>query len=143
MGERRRAGELSPAAKKFGAEMAGEITASWFGPPAGTESRKPVDQSQLARLKREDQRDEDRMHEIIATRQERAARIDELETEQHRQSWNEADTGVDEYDDETDVAGIFDDNEAAAEPAAELSPLAQEALSAMDPLQRSAFERGV
>jgi hypothetical protein len=70
------------------------------------------------------------------------ARIDELETEQHRQSWDQADDVVDDTDDEYDVTGLFDDEgdeSVVAEQAADVNPMTQDALNAMSPEQRAYF----
>jgi hypothetical protein len=120
--------------------MAGEMTTSWFGP---TEPRKRADQSELGRLKREWQRDEDRMHEIIATQQERGARIDRLEEDEIQANWDDG-SDVDD-DDGLDLADVFgsDDTEneveSSAEPTAQINPMTQAALNAMSPDQRAAF----
>jgi hypothetical protein len=144
-GERRRAGAPNQAAKTIGASMWTEIEASWpgAGPVAKTQP-KAVDQSELARLKRERQRLEDERNERLDKEMKIQARLDELETEQHQQSWDEGDDTDDEYvDDEVDVAGIFEaDDEVEAEPAAEFNEQTKAAIDAMSPDQRAMFLGG-
>jgi hypothetical protein len=131
-----------PSYRKESGKITGEFEGSWFGPQAATESRKPVGQSKLAQLKRKRQRLEDKRHELLDEEMKLQARIDELEAEKAQAGWG--DDSEDEYVDEPDVAGIFDDDadDEAAEPAVEFNPQTKAAIDAMSPEQRDMFLGG-
>jgi hypothetical protein len=134
-----RRGEPWPSLKAEADLITNEIRQSWPGFAASeTPARKPVDQTELAKLKRVRQDLEDGRNESIDREMRLQARIDELETEQERQQWA---AGEDEITDEADDIDVdlFDDEPNEAEPASELNPLAQQALDAMSADQRAAY----
>src|SRR5262249_40884626 len=111
---RLRPGERWPSLQAEAKVIAGDFDSSWFGKTPSTRTRTAADQSELARLKREDARLNDQELELAARmrakREKIQARIDKLETERYQQAWD--DDTVDDLTDESDADDfVFDDDD--------------------------------
>jgi hypothetical protein len=108
--------------------IAGEMISSWTGQPAQTST---ADQSERARLRKEQRRLEDQRQALIEREMELGQQLDDV----YEDGFDEDDDDVDETVDV--IQPLLDDQIDAAKQAYD-----EAVLAAMDPAQRQYFEQG-